>query len=117
MAEVALTQVQALERQLNDAKQLVARRQMALRLYDNRDFRKLVMEGFCRDEAARYVQASGDPALSGEQRMDALNMAQASGHLLRFMSICVQMAAVAERDLPEIEGALAEARAEEGAAA
>jgi len=41
-------------------------------------------------------------------------MAQASGHLKRFLSVTVQMGAHAERSMPEVDAALAEARAEEG---
>lgn len=110
-----LTQVEQLENQKEDLKIMSNRRKMALRLAQNVDFRTLVLEGFCRDEAARYVQASADPMLSAEQRTDALNMAQASGHLKRFMSLCIQMGAHAEQTMIDIDEALDEARAEEGA--
>lgn len=108
-----MSEVLALENQLANSKELIERRQMALRLAKNTDFKKLVLEGFCLEEAARYVQASGDPALSAEERADALAMAQASGHLKRFLSVTVQMGAHCERDLPDLEQALADARAEE----
>jgi len=110
-----LTQVEQLENQKEDLKVLAGRRKMALRLAQNPDFRTLIMEGFCRDEAARYVQASADPMLKSEERADALNMAQASGHIKRFMSLCIQMGAHAEQTLLDIDQALDEARADEGA--
>ena len=113
MSEVSLTQIAALEKQQTDAKVLVDRRQTALRLYKNKDFRSLIMDGFCLHDAARYAQESGDPLLTPEQRADALNMAQASGHLRRWLSLCVQMGAHAEREMSNIEEALNEARAEE----
>lgn len=109
-----MSEVESLEQQLKNAKLLVEQKQMALKLYDNHEFRKLIVEGFMLNEAARYVQASGDPSLSAEQRQDALNMAQASGHLKRFLSITVQMASVSERDIPELEAAIEMARQEEG---
>lgn len=109
-----LTLVEQLENQKEDLKIMASRRKMALRLAQNPDFRTLLMEGFCRDEAARYVQASADPNLKAEERADALNMAQASGHLKRFMSLCIQMGAHAEQTLLDIDQALDEARAEEG---
>jgi hypothetical protein len=115
MSEV-VNELAGLEKQLRDSKQLVERRQMALRLSENPDFRKLILEGFCLHDAARYVQESADPFLGVHERADALNMAQASGHLKRFLSVSVQMGAHAERTLPELEEAIEEARSLEGAA-
>ncbi|WP_421991639.1 hypothetical protein [Roseococcus sp.] len=100
-----------LEQQLEAAKAIVDRRQTAMRLVDNRDFRKLILEGFCLEDAARYAQESGDPILAPEQRADALCMAQASGHLKRFINITIQMGAHAERELPHLEEAVADERA------
>jgi hypothetical protein len=104
--------VNGLENQLENAKTLLERRNMALKLSSNREFRKLVLEGFCEKECARLVCESADPALGLQERADALAMAQAGGHLRRYLSACFQMGAVAERDIPEIEDALAQARAE-----
>lgn len=115
MSEVyAPTQIEELEQQHSDAKVLIERRQRAMRLASNPDFKKLIMEGFCRDDAARYAQASGDPSLDVDERADALNMAQASGHLKRFLSVTIQMGAHAERTMPDLDEAIAEARSEEG---
>lgn len=107
--------VQALEGQLARTKELIDRRNLALRLSSNRDFRKLILDEFCVKEAARLVGESADPALDPRERADALAMAQSAGHLKRFLSATFQMGAVAERDISEIEEALAEARAEEDA--
>jgi hypothetical protein len=103
-----------LEQQYADAKVLIERRQMALRLNQNHDFRKLILDGFCLHDAARYVQSSQDPALSADQRADSLNMAQASGHLRRFLSVSITMGFHAEQTLHELETAIVEARSEEG---
>jgi hypothetical protein len=112
MSEVTVEQ---LEKQLEFNKHMLDRRTAALRLANNSDFRRIVMEGFCKEDCARYVQESGDPALSAENRADALAMAQASGHLRRYLSLQVQLASTAERNIADIEEALAEVRAEEGA--
>jgi hypothetical protein len=112
-----MSEVHQLEQQLKDAKHLIERRDMALRLAENRDFRTLILDGFCKEEAARWVQLSTDPALNAEQRADSLQMAQASGPLRRYLSVQVTMANVAERELPELEEAIDAARAEEDQAA
>lgn len=110
-----MSEVEALERQLKQTQGLKQRGEMAERLARNADFRRLILDGFCRDDAARFVQESGDPALNEEQRADCLALAQASGHLKRFLSMQIQMGRVAERDIPNLEEALSEVRAEEGA--
>jgi hypothetical protein len=104
--------VRGLETQLENAKILIERRDLALKLSNNRDFKKLILEDFCVTESARLVHQSGDPALSLEQRADALNMAQAAGHLRRYLSMMIRMGDNAESSLKDLEETLAEARAE-----
>lgn len=109
-----MSEVLQLEQQLTDSKKLVAEKAMALKLAENREFRKLILEEFCVQECARYAQASADAALSADDRANALAMAQAAGHLRKWLSVKVQMGNVAERDIAELETALEEARAEKG---
>ena len=108
-----MSEVLALEKQLQNAKQLAARREMALKLSDNREFKQLILKDFCIEECARYAQASADPALTAEQRADALALAQAAGHLRRFLSVVVQMGVTAMNEIPQIEVAIEELRQEE----
>jgi len=105
-----MSDIQELESNIRTAKELSERRQMAIALSSNREFKKLFFEEYFVTEAARLVQLSADPALSLEQRADALAMAQATGHAKRFLSMIVQMGAHAERELPELEAALDELR-------
>lgn len=111
MSEVS--QVTALEQQREQTKNQVERRDMALRLYENRDFRALILDGFCRDECARYVQQSANPALDKTARKDSLRFAQAAGAVKAFLSIVCQQGDISARNLADIDEALAEARAEE----
>jgi len=105
-----MSDIQDLEQGIKDAEELIGRRKMALKLSDNHDFRKLILEDYMVTEAARLVQLSADPALDAMQRADALAMAQATGHLKRYLSMMVQMGYAAERELPEIQAALDETR-------
>ena len=107
-----MSEVLALEKQLQNAKQLAARREMALKLSDNREFKQLILKDFCVEECARYAQSSADPALTIEQRADALALAQAAGHLRRFLSVVVQMGNTANNEIPQIEVAIEELRQE-----
>lgn len=108
-----MSELKRLEQQRKDAEDLLQRRDAALRLADNRDFRKLFIDGYFQTEAARLVQMSSDPALTQEQRADALDMARATGHAKRYLSMMVQMANVAERDMEELDNQIEEARNEE----
>lgn len=110
-----MSEVIALENQLEGIKELTERRERALRLSNNADFKKLILDEFCIQECARYAQASADPALKENERADALALAQAAGHLRRFLSVTVQMGNQAESQLQELEEALSQARAEEDA--
>ena len=107
-----MNDVTALEQQLSGAKSLVEQRKMALKLSQNREFKKLILEEFCVNECARYVQNSANPALGEQERADSLAIAQAAGHLKRWLSVQVQMGARAEHEILELEDALAQARAE-----
>ena len=100
-----------LEDHLNDMKKLVERRDAILRLADNRDFRVVIREAFMVEECARYARESGDPALTPNQREDALNMAQAAGHLKRFLNIAIQIGDQAAGSIEAINEALDEERA------
>ena len=102
------SQIDQLQKQLVNAKEMVERRQRIMRLSLNPDFRKIVMEDFCIYEAARYAHASADSSLSAEQRADSLALAQSGGHLKRWMSVQLQMAARAETDAHDIEQLLVE---------
>jgi hypothetical protein len=108
-----MSEVAELEFQLQQIKGLQHRREQAERLSKNADFRDLIITGFCRDDAARFAQESGDPTLNAEQRADALGMAQASGHLKRYLMMQIKMGETAERNILDIEEALTEARLEE----
>jgi hypothetical protein len=107
-----MSEVFALERQLTEAQEQVKLRDTALKLYTSPEFKSLILDRFCTQECARYAQSSADPALTVEQRADALNMAQAAGHLRRFLSVTVQMGYQAAGQITDLEDAILEARQE-----
>lgn len=96
MTEVTVKQM---EEYISQQKTLVVMRDAAIALADNKHFKKLILDGFCTTEAARYVQESGDPMLAPEMRADALAMAQASGHLKRFLQITIQLGNTAANNI------------------
>lgn len=107
-----MSEVTGLEKQLSDAKVLLENRETILKLFRNSDFKKVILDGFCVRDCARYAQESQDPALTSAQQADALNMAQAAGHLRRYLDIQLRLGNMAEGQIPSIEEALVEVRSE-----
>ena len=105
-----MSRINGLEEQLKDEKARLERRDTILRLSKNSDFRKVFVEGFFRDDCARFAMESEDPALTTMQQADALNIAQAAGHVKRFLNAQIIMGDMAERKLVEIEQAIEEER-------
>lgn len=107
-----MSDIQALEHQIENVKAVVAQRDLMVKLSANREFRKLIIEGFCRDEAARFVHLSTEPGLSEQDRADSLASAQAAGHLKRWINALITMGNRAEQDLFEMNETLEEMRHE-----
>lgn len=108
-----MSEVSALEKQRENAQEQIARRDMALRLAENPDFKKLVLQEFCVEECARYAQVSGDFAVGAEQRAAALAIAQAAGHLRRWFQVIGTMGNSAEAQMERLDAELEAARQEE----
>lgn len=108
-----MSEVTALEKQLEEAKVFINRRDLAVKLYNNPEFKKLIIDEFCGSECARYAQTSADPALDDRQRADALAIAQAAGHLRRYLSVIVTMGNQSEEMLDRLEAEIEVARQEE----
>lgn len=112
-----MSQVNQLEQQRRDNEEMIAKRDLALKLSTNREFKKLILDGFLVEDCARYAQLSADPSLNAEQRADALGLAQAAGHLKRYLSVVVQMGHRGEAENIKLDEAINEARLEEEAEA
>lgn len=105
-------QVAGLEHQIDGAKQVIAHGEDVVKLIKNPLFRKVILEQFCTRDCARYVQESGDPLLSDSNRADALALAQAAGHLRRWLDISVRIADNEQGRLLELQEELDIVRSE-----
>ena len=104
--------IEELELHRKKLKDSVAYAEDVRKLMGNALFRKIIMEDFCIQSAARYVQESCDPLLTAEQRADALALAQAGGHLKRWLDITLRMADTSERSILDVDEELEKLRAE-----
>lgn len=110
-----MSEVTQLQKHLEDTIATKQLAEKALRLSVNPDFKDVILEAFCVRECARYAQLSADPSLDARGQADALALAQAAGHLRRFLSVIVQMGSKAENDIPSIQEAIVEAQQAEDA--
>ena len=108
-----MTELEALNKQKEENKLLMQYRDMAARLYENPDFKSLVLDYWCNTECARYAQVSGDPNIPEQNRKDALAMAQAAGHFKRFLNVVTLMGNRAEAEMEELEQAVIDASVNE----
>lgn len=108
-----MSEVKQIEEHIKDLKRLVAKKEQALKLAKNRDFKELVLDGFCTTDAAKYVQQAGDPNLNTQEREDALAIALSAGHFKRYMAVICQMGSNAESQLERAEVELEDARQED----
>ncbi|MEQ1950925.1 hypothetical protein [Mesorhizobium sp. CN2-181] len=112
-----MSEIVQLERQIEEAKAVVEQRDMMVKLTNNREFKKLIVEGFMKDECSRYTHLSTQPGISLQDRADALAAAQAAGHLKRWINAIIMMGNNAEGELGEAKELLDELRAEAADAA
>lgn len=108
-----MSEVEKLEQQREDAKNLIQLRDNILKLYKNTTFRKVILDQYCVKECARYIGVAGDPALDKDNRDLALQMGMASQHLLRWLEVTIQMGNSAENELANIDQAILESIHEE----
>lgn len=99
---VNTSELEALEHQLAEQVELVKVKDMIDRLNRNEDFRKLILTDFMVREAATNVQISADPARTEKEQQAALGMAQAAGHLKRYLYAKGMMAMAAQETIESI---------------
>lgn len=108
-----MASIEQLEQQKIGMNEAIERRNIAVRLAGNRDFKKLILEYFCVEECARYARQSADPAMDEAAQRDSLAMAQAAGHLKRFLSVVIRMGDDCAGHMAELDEMLDELRAED----
>lgn len=104
-----MSDIETIELSIEEAKKIVAKRDMALKLAGNREFKKLVLEGYLKDEAARLVGISADASVK-EHWGDIHSAINGISHFQQYMRTIKQMGDIAERELAEQVDTLEELR-------
>lgn len=100
--------------QLEGAKEAREKLKKLERLCKNRDFKELILEDYCIQEAARLVHSSIDPRHSQAEQDKFLRMAQACGGVQLFIYAQERLLATSANSIQGIEDELDRARAESG---
>lgn len=104
-------ELKQLEFQKETNEHFIKRMQLIEKLQNNYAFKKVILEEFCEKECAAYAKASGDANLTKEDRESAMAIAQAAGHLQRFLQVCIRMGLNAQSQMEELNNTIDEVRA------
>tara|TARA_Y100001968_G_C19201642_1_gene640275 strand:+ start:371 stop:715 length:345 start_codon:yes stop_codon:yes gene_type:complete len=107
-----MTEIENLEEHRKIAQETVAKRDEVLKLYENDVFKRVVIEGFCRDEAVRCANAAGNPGIEERDEKQLLQMSMAGGHLVRYLRTIIQQGDASEGSIKEIDEHLDAMRAD-----
>lgn len=100
----SLNTLQAIDKQIDQAKELVEFGKAMERLRSNREFKKVIIEGYLSDEAVRLVHLKADP---GMQRLESqaaiIKQMDAIGSFASYMNTVMQQASLAEKAVETAE--------------
>lgn len=107
-------QIDSIERDVKNAKEVKAMGNALERLRTNRDFRTVIQSGYFAQEAVRLVHLRGDPAFqTPERQADILKQIDAISALGQYFLTINHAAGLADKSIEEGEATLDELRAEE----
>lgn len=110
-----MSTTEEIELSIQEAKKLIARKDAAQRLADNRDFKELVLEGYLKDEAVRLAHISADANMK-EYREEIMLSMQGISLFRQYMQNLIRMGEMAQAEMYDYEQALDDVRAEEAVA-
>jgi hypothetical protein len=112
--EAQMSDTHELETTLEDLREIVARKNAAIKLESNREYKKLILDGLFKEEASRLVAISAEPSMAREADL-IMESIRSISHFQQYMRSVIQMGTIAENNLAEHMEMLEEVRAEEAA--
>lgn len=89
-----------IELSIADAKKLIKRRASLQKLFNNKDFKDIILEGYLKDEAVRLVQLKSDPNMETDERQKQVLIAiDGIGALYQHFQTIKYFGLQAEKDL------------------
>lgn len=108
-------QIADIEQSIEQAKGDIAFGDALARLFANRDFKKVVLDGFLREEAVRLVHLLADPNMQSEDKQTAvIGEIKAIGCFRSYLQMIEHKSSMARKSLHYSEEVLAELSQEQG---
>lgn len=102
MNDNAETQLQQLEITMEQAQESIALADALDRLHKNKDFKKVFLDGYMKEEASRAVLLRADPALTTDrQRQEVDDIITGIGNFRLYLSKIYKVAMMAERSIED----------------
>jgi len=107
-------QIEQIEQNIRNAKVHVDFANAIERLRSNKDFKKVISEGYFKDEAVRLVHLKAHPGMQSEaSQRSILSQMDSIGNLAQFFDTALHMGAQAAKSISDDEDTRAELAAEE----
>jgi hypothetical protein len=101
--------IETIELSLAHAKAMVSSKEAVLKLTSNREFKKVVLDGYFKEEASRLVLLSADPSVE-KHRGEIMLSIQGISSFNNYLQRIVRMGEIAEQEVRDFEESLDEAR-------
>jgi len=109
-----MSDIKQLEDSIDESRKLVELKNAALKLSSNREFKKIILDGYFKDEAVRLAEVSAI-ANPNVDRNEVFLAIQAISLLKQYLQSIVRVGEMAEEDIYTNGEALDDARAEDAA--
>jgi len=107
-----MSDVDEIEVGIADARESVKLRDMVLKLTNNREFKKIITEGYFKEEAVRLVMAKANFALDEKTQEDISKRINSIGYLTQYLNATIRHGNSMEVELASYEEELAQAEKE-----
>lgn len=98
------SELQAIELSIKRNQTLVEQGNSLERLRSNKDFKKIILEGYFEQEAIRLVQLKADPSMQKpENQASILKQMDAIGSLAQYFQTVLHLASVAKKSVASDE--------------
>lgn len=106
--------VQRIQANISRSKEILELNTSIERLFSNRDFKKVILEGYFRDEAVRLVHLKVDPSMQTPQAQASINFQiDAIGGLSEYFRNAAHNASVASKSIQSDEAEIEVLQSEE----
>ena len=92
-----LNEVEEIELDITEAEEYAAQGKALLRLYENKDFKTLIVEGYFKEHACHLIELKATPAMrSADSQADIIKSIDSIGNLQQFFNAIDQRGLHAE---------------------